>query len=81
MLPPGAVGTTLYRFSQLPPDLLAPWSDQEANDFYISAVDTSASSYAEFRRTAEPEIPFKSMRSPVTPSKVRVATSYAQGPL
>jgi len=78
VLPPGGVGTTLFRLSQLPPDLLGVWSDRMISKLFVHAVDASASSYAEFRRTAQPELAWRWMRSPMTPSKVRMATSYGQ---
>ena len=56
-------------------------SNRTTDTLFVNAVDTPVSSYAEFRRTAQLELVHRWMREPVTPSKVRMVTSYAQNAL
>ena len=74
VLPPGAAVPTEYAFPRLPPDLIGLWADKDINDLQVTAADTSATSYAEFRRDAVTESDWEWMRAPTQPQKVRIGT-------
>ena len=73
-MPPRPIGTNQMLLPRLPPDLVAVWADGQASHWDVWAVDSVASSYAEFRREAEPELPWQWRRwKPTVPGKTRIA--------
>ena len=74
VMPPRPIGTNQMLLPRLPPDLVAVWADGQASHWDVWAVDSVASSYAEFRREAEPELPWQWRRwKPTVPGKTRIA--------
>jgi CARDB len=70
VLPPRPIGSHELTLPRLPSDLVAVWAGGVILDWRASAVDSAATSYAEFRPDAEPQhlVDFQ----PTTPGKVLI---------
>jgi hypothetical protein len=76
VMPPRPIGVNQIVLPPLPPDLVPVWAGGEINWWTVYAVDSLASSYAEFRRDADPQRAFQWRRwRPTIPGKTRTGSS------
>jgi hypothetical protein len=73
--PPPSERSATLRFPDLPADLLPVWEQEESSYawFFVTAADTQARSYADFRRDAEPNHPWNWMYAPAAPARIRIS--------
>jgi hypothetical protein len=74
VLPPRPIGSHELTLPRLPSDLVPQWAGGEILDWRAFAVDSAASSYAEFRPDAEPQ--FLVEFQPTTPGKVLIGGGH-----